>query len=187
MISADRARREAARDCAPSPPDAGDKAEAATTTGAGAKVPRLCCRRCFHRISPDLSETSFSFLIGRELLLVRRLFLRRESTMQQTFIFALAVLLGFSIAHAQTSTTSSEVGRTNGSASSAASTDPEIPVQLPGEASNTSTQTAKTTTSASGSSAGTAAGTASSSTSCGPQVPSTDGGSVNLTEIAGAC
>ena len=136
--------------------------------------------------------------------------LRQDSTMQRTFTFIFAVvLLGLTTAHAQTgiqlsdqtsvgsgtvasdplsiptsSLPSSQDGAgTSGSGSaSSSSTDPEIPVLLPGEASNTSTQTASTTTSASGSSAGKAA---SSSSSCGPQVPSTDGGSVNLTEIAG--
>jgi hypothetical protein len=180
--------------------------------------------RNLHRVSGDLSENSFSFFADQALVLQSESkgpafrISRKESTMQRTLIFALAVLaVGFSTAHAQsglglsgqTSVTSSTIGAASdplsvptstlpaskGAASgggstgatngSAASTDPEIPVQLSGEASNTSTQAANTTTSASGSPAGTATGAASSSTSCGPQVPSTDGGSVNLTEIAG--
>jgi hypothetical protein len=56
---------------------------------------------------------------------------------------------------------------------------------LRGEAPDASTQAAKSTTSASGSAAGSAAGPAFSGAICGPLVPSTDGGSVNVTELAG--
>ena len=77
-------------------------------------------------------------------------------------------------------------GTTNAAGSSAsitapASTNPQAPLQLRGEAPDASTQAAKSATSASGS----AAGPAFSGAICGPLVPSTDGGSVNVTELAG--
>jgi hypothetical protein len=61
-------------------------------------------------------------------------------------------------------------------ATSSASGSPQSPLLLPGEIPDTSTQAASTT----------AAAPSSPSPVCPPPVPSTDGGSVNLTEIAGA-
>jgi hypothetical protein len=55
------------------------------------------------------------------------------------------------------------------------STNPDTALQLPGEAPNSSSNVAKTTAST--------AGAASPGAICGPAVPSTDGGSVNLTEV----
>jgi hypothetical protein len=83
---------------------------------------------------------------------------------------------------ASTSGAASGSASTGGSASGATgasaggSGNSQSPVLLPGEIPDTSTQAASTTAAAPGS----------SSTVCPPPVPSTDGGSVNLTEIAGA-
>jgi cytoskeletal protein RodZ len=84
-------------------------------------------------------------------------------------------------ASASTSSAASGSASTSGSAIGAAgatgagSGNSQSPVLLPGEIPDTSTQTASTTAAAPGS----------SSAVCPPPVPSTDGGSVNLTEIAG--
>jgi hypothetical protein len=61
-------------------------------------------------------------------------------------------------------------------AAGSGSTSSQAPLLLPGEIPDTSTQAASTTATA----------PSSSSPICPPPVPSTDGGSVNLTEIAGA-
>ena len=70
--------------------------------------------------------------------------------------------------------TSGGTGASNISASS--SNTSQVPLQLPGETPNTSTQSATST-----------AATSSHATSpiCPPPVPTSDGGSANLTEIAG--
>jgi hypothetical protein len=131
--------------------------------------------------------------------------------MRRCFIFAI-MLLGTTTAHAQTgapvggviadplkctdigiaavsspssgsaSGTTSGSTTTNGSAvggtgaiSTPASTNPQSPLILPGEIPDTSTQAASTTATAPGP----------SSPMCPPPVPSSDGGSANLSEIAG--
>jgi hypothetical protein len=73
-----------------------------------------------------------------------------------------------------TTTNGSAVGGT-GAISTPASTNPQSPLILPGEIPDTSTQAARTTATASGP----------SSPVCPPPVPSSDGGSANLSEIAG--
>jgi hypothetical protein len=65
-----------------------------------------------------------------------------------------------------------------------ASTNPQSALQLPGETANTSTDSAKVTTRAAVS--GSSTSQSSQSTSCQVSVPSTDGGSVNLTDIFGS-
>jgi hypothetical protein len=81
-------------------------------------------------------------------------------------------------------TTGSAAGTTSlsgssGSISASSATNPDAALQLPGEAPNASTNTANTTASSgAASSAGGSAGSI-----CGPAVPATDGGSVNLTEV----
>jgi hypothetical protein len=83
---------------------------------------------------------------------------------------------------AQTGSTTVATGTGGGTGATAsitapASTNPQLPLLLPGEVASTSTQTAKVMTRG--------AGTA-SSTICAPPVPSTDGGSANLSEVFGA-
>jgi len=63
-----------------------------------------------------------------------------------------------------------------GAMSAAPSTNPETPLQMPGEKPDDSSQAASTTAAAPGP----------PSPICPPPVPSSDGGSVNLSEIAGA-
>jgi hypothetical protein len=72
------------------------------------------------------------------------------------------------------STSSGSAGGAGGSAGSGSGTS-QSPVLLPGEIPDTSTQAASTTAAAPGA----------SSPACPPPVPATDGGSANLTEIAG--
>jgi hypothetical protein len=76
---------------------------------------------------------------------------------------------------AGSATTGASAGGASG-ATGSASTSSQSPVLLPGEIPDTSTQAASTTAAAPGPPA----------PICGPSVPSTDGGSANLTEIAGA-
>jgi hypothetical protein len=77
-------------------------------------------------------------------------------------------------ASGSTTTTGSAVGGT-GAISAPASTNPQSPLILPGEIPDTSTQAASTTAAARGP----------SSPTCPPPVPTSDGGSANLSEIAG--
>jgi hypothetical protein len=65
-----------------------------------------------------------------------------------------------------------------------ASTNPQSALQLPGEAADTSTDAAKVTTRAAV--GGSSGSPSSQSTSCQVSVPSTDGGSANLTDIFGS-
>jgi hypothetical protein len=92
-----------------------------------------------------------------------------------------------SMASASSPSSASPSGASSGSASSSgsaigatggtgASGNSQSPVLLPGEIPDTSTQAASTTAAAPGS----------ASPVCPPPIPSTDGGSANLTEIAGA-
>lgn len=83
---------------------------------------------------------------------------------------------------AQTGSTTVAAGTGGGTSATAsitapASIDPQLPLLLPGEVASTSTQSAKVMTRG--------AGTA-SNTICPPPVPSTDGGSANLSEVFGA-
>jgi hypothetical protein len=66
-----------------------------------------------------------------------------------------------------------------------ASTNPQSALQLPGETANTSTDAAKVTTRAAVGGSSGSPSSSSSSTSCQVSVPSTDGGSANLTDIFG--
>jgi hypothetical protein len=66
-----------------------------------------------------------------------------------------------------------------------ASTNPQSALQLPGETADTSTDAAKVTTRAAVGGSATSSGSGGSSTSC-DSVPSTDGGSANLTEAFGS-
>ena len=65
-----------------------------------------------------------------------------------------------------------------------ASTNPQSALQLPGETANTATDAAKVTTRAAV--GGSSSSPSSQSTSCQISVPSTDGGSANLTDIFGS-
>jgi hypothetical protein len=83
---------------------------------------------------------------------------------------------------AQTGSTTVGTGTGVGTSATAsitapASINPQSPLLLPGEAPSTSTQTAKVTTRGAGTP---------SNTICPPPVPSTDGGSANLSEVFGA-
>jgi hypothetical protein len=100
------------------------------------------------------------------------------------FVFIMAImLLGITTAQGQqqgqtvlsqsTTTTGSASGTTGATGSASGSS--QTPLLLPGEIPDTSTQAASTT----------AAASSSASSVCPPPVPSTDGGSANLTEIAG--
>jgi hypothetical protein len=134
--------------------------------------------------------------------------------MQRTFVFAV-ILFGLTAVHAQTSgsanigtdplsvptqtlpsagggggamggSTAVGVGASASSSITApASTNPQSALQLPGEMADTSTDAAKVTTRAAvgGSSS---SSPSSQSTSCQISVPSTDGGSANLTDIFGS-
>jgi hypothetical protein len=66
-----------------------------------------------------------------------------------------------------------------------ASTNPQSALQLPGETADTSTDAAKVTTRAAVGGSSGSPSSSSSSTSCTLSVPSTDGGSANLTDILG--
>ena len=77
-------------------------------------------------------------------------------------------------ASGSTTTTGSAVGGT-GAISAPASTNPQSPLILPGEIPDISTQAASAT----------AAAPAPSASICPPPVPTSDGGSANLSEIAG--
>jgi hypothetical protein len=83
---------------------------------------------------------------------------------------------GSTIGSASTGTAS--VAGASASIAAPASINPQSPLQLPGEAPGTSTQ------GPTGSSAAAAAGTPLAI--CGPPVPSTDGGSANITDLAGS-
>ena len=75
------------------------------------------------------------------------------------------------------STSSGTAGSTGASGISASSSNTsQVPLQLSGETPNTSTQAATSTA---------AAASHSSSTICPPSVPTSDGGSANLTEMVG--
>ena len=75
------------------------------------------------------------------------------------------------------STGTASVAGASASIAAPASISPQSPLQLPGEAPNTSTQ----------GSVGTSAAAASApSAICGPPVPSTDGGSANITDLMGS-
>jgi hypothetical protein len=87
--------------------------------------------------------------------------------------------LALAVGGAPTGSTTAATGTGVGTSAAAsitapASINPQSSLLLPGEASSTSPQTAKVTTRAAGTP---------SSTICPPPVPSTDGGSANLSEV----
>ena len=76
-------------------------------------------------------------------------------------------------------------GGSTSSITAPASTNPQSALQLPGETADTSTDAAKVTTRAAVGGSSGSPSSSSSSTNCTLSVPSTDGGSANLTDILG--
>jgi hypothetical protein len=91
---------------------------------------------------------------------------------------SLSTLPSLSSSSSSNGSTTPAIGATSvngGSFSASSSNRSQLPLELPGEGSDTSTQAASTTATAPGP----------PSTICTPPVPSTDGGSANLTELVG--
>ena len=118
-------------------------------------------------------QTNSSAAVGPDLSSVPASSLPSESSSSQASQFGAAS--GSGSPSSPSSTASRPASDATGASSSGSGTS-QSPLLLPGEIPDTSTQAASTTATA----------PSASSPSCPPPVPSSDGGSANLTEIAGA-